>query len=146
MFPQVCEKVCEGLCILIVQKHMFSQWFPQVYEKGCEDYCHADGALLGQSATQLFSYEVFLWRTPMILTTNNWDLSTLADDEKEWVTANCVAVRVDTPVFAAARAGVPASPQPHPAARRPRKRPAPLPKARPPLKRKRGSEDAAFEG
>ena len=35
-FPQVCEQVCEGLCIMIVQKHMFSQWFPQVCEKGCE--------------------------------------------------------------------------------------------------------------
>ena len=34
---------------------------------------------------------------------NNLDLSSLAADELEWVAANCVAVRVDTPVFAPAR-------------------------------------------
>ena len=88
---------------------------------------HVDGALLGQSATQMFTYEIFLWRTPVILTTNNWDLSGLAADELEWVTANCVAVRVDTPVFAAAR---PAPPSPKP-----------LPRARPSLKRQRGPRE-----
>ena len=86
---------------------------------------HVDGALLGQSATQMFTYEVFLWRTPMVLTTNNWDLSGLAADELEWVAANCVAVRVDTPVFAPARTA-PALPKP-------------LPKARPSYKRQRAA-------
>ena len=61
------------------------------------------------------------------LTTNNWDLSGLADDELEWVTANCVAVRVDTPVFAAARHAPPS--------------PKPLPRARPSLKRQRGPRE-----
>ena len=62
---------------------------------------HVDGALLGQSSTQMFTYTVSLWRTPVILTTNNWNLHGLAADELEWVAANCVAVQVDTPVFAA---------------------------------------------
>ena len=84
-----------------------------------------DGALLGQSATQMFTYEVFLWRTPMVLTTNNWDLSSLAADELEWVAANCVAVRVDTPVFAPARTA-PAFPKP-------------LPKPKPSNKRQRAT-------
>ena len=82
---------------------------------------HVDGALLGQSATQMFTYEVFLWRTPMVLTTNNWDLSSLAADELEWVAANCVAVRVDTPVFAPARTA-PAFPKPVPQPRPTNKR------------------------
>ena len=36
---------------------------------------HIDGAKLGQTNTQKFSYEVFLWRTPIIVTTNNFDYS-----------------------------------------------------------------------
>ena len=63
---------------------------------------HVDGALLGQSATQLFTYEVFVWRTPIILTTNNWKLDCLAEDEVDWVNANCVVVHVDQPVFVTA--------------------------------------------
>ena len=61
---------------------------------------HVDGAILGQSATQLYTYEVFLWRTPMILTTNNWDLSCLTEAEVDWVSSNCVAVHIDEPVYA----------------------------------------------
>ena len=65
---------------------------------------HVDGAILGQSATQLFSYEVFLWRVPIILTTNNWDVSSLKDHEKEWVLANCVPVFVGEPVWVTPKA------------------------------------------
>lgn len=68
---------------------------------------HVDGALLGQSATQMFTYEVFLWRTPIILTTNNWDLRDLSEDELEWVHANCVVVYVPEPVYADAASSVP---------------------------------------
>ena len=60
---------------------------------------HVDGAILGQSATQLFSYEVFLWRVPIILTTNNWHLSDLTAEQREWVKANCVVVHVADPVY-----------------------------------------------
>ena len=60
---------------------------------------HVDGAILGQSATQLFSYYVFLWRVPIVLTTNNWDLGDLKDHEKEWVLANCIPVFVGEPVW-----------------------------------------------
>ena len=45
---------------------------------------HVDGALLGQSATPLFTYDVFVWRTPNILTTNDWKLDCLAQDEMDW--------------------------------------------------------------
>ena len=47
----------------------------------------------------LFTYEVFLWRTPIILTTNNWKLDSLAEDELDWVRANCVAIHVSEPVY-----------------------------------------------
>lgn len=32
---------------------------------------HVDGAILGQSPTQLYTYEVFLWRTPSFLRRTN---------------------------------------------------------------------------
>ena len=64
---------------------------------------HVDGALLGQSPTQTFTYEVFLWRVPIMLTTNNWRLEELTDEDREWVTANCIAVHVAEPVFEAGR-------------------------------------------
>ena len=60
---------------------------------------HVDGAILGQSATQLYTYEVFLWRVPIMLTTNNWDLTGLTADQRDWIEANCVAVHVTEPVF-----------------------------------------------
>ncbi len=54
---------------------------------------HVDGALLGQSATQLYSYFVFLWRVPIILTTNNWDCSGFSEADKNWLETNCVTTR-----------------------------------------------------
>ena len=62
---------------------------------------HVDGAKLGQSSTQLFAYEVFVWRVPIMLTTNNWCLDKLSQEEREWVQSNCVAVCVNTPVYVA---------------------------------------------
>ena len=59
----------------------------------------ADGAILGQSATQLFSYKVFLWRTPLMVTTNNWDLSKLTPADQNWIEENCIAVCIDQPVW-----------------------------------------------
>ena len=44
---------------------------------------HVDGAILGQSPTQTYTYEVFVWRVPIILTTNNWRLEVLADEDRE---------------------------------------------------------------
>ena len=50
--------------------------------------------LLEQSATQLYSYFVFLWRVPIILTTNNWDCSGFSEADKNWLETNCVAVHI----------------------------------------------------
>ena len=60
---------------------------------------HVDGAKLGQSATQLFSYEVFLWRTPIMMTTNNWEYEDFNESDKNWIRTNCVAVHVAEKVF-----------------------------------------------
>ena len=60
---------------------------------------HVDGAKLGQSPTQLFSYDVFVWRVPIMLTTNNWCLGELTEDQREWVASNCIAIHVGEPVF-----------------------------------------------
>ena len=60
---------------------------------------HVDGAKLGQSATQLYVYSVMLWRTPIILTTNKWNLADLDAEDQEWIRANCVAVAVNDPVW-----------------------------------------------
>ena len=60
---------------------------------------HVDGAILGQSATQLYSYEVFLWRTPIMLTTNNWDYSTFSPADKDWLETNRIAVHIGSRVW-----------------------------------------------
>ena len=60
---------------------------------------HVDGAILGQSSTQLFTYEVFLWRTPIILTTNNWDISAMSRADRNWIETNCVAVHIENRVW-----------------------------------------------
>ena len=53
------------------------------------------------SPPQLFSYEVLLWRAPIMLTTNYWSLDSLTEEEREWVHSNCVTVCVDAPVYSA---------------------------------------------
>jgi hypothetical protein len=60
---------------------------------------HVDGAILGQSSTQLFTYELFLWRTPLMITTNNFDYSAFSAADKDWLESNCVAVYVGQPVW-----------------------------------------------
>eukprot|EP00973_Karenia_brevis_P096215 12431214-Karenia_brevis.AAC.1 len=60
---------------------------------------HVDGAILGQSATQLYTYEVFLWKTPIMLTTNNWDYSKFAPADKNWIDTNVVAVYIGSRVW-----------------------------------------------
>ena len=60
---------------------------------------HIDGAILGQSATQLYTYEVFLWKIPLMLTTNNWEYSAFTESDKNWLETNCVAVHIDSPVW-----------------------------------------------
>ena len=60
---------------------------------------HVDGAILGQSSTQLFTYEIFLWRTPVMITTNNFDYSKFSAADKDWLESNCVAVYVGEPVW-----------------------------------------------
>ena len=58
-----------------------------------------DGAIRGQSATQLYTYEVFLWKTPLMLTTNCWEYADFSDADKGWIEANCVDVHIDSPVW-----------------------------------------------
>ena len=60
---------------------------------------HVDGAILGHSSTQLFTYELFLWRTPLMITTNNFDYSAFSAADKDWLESNCVAVYVGQPVW-----------------------------------------------
>ena len=56
-------------------------------------------AELGQSPTQQFAYDVLLWRTPIIVTTNHWDYTNLCNADVDWLEANCVNVHVDEPVW-----------------------------------------------
>ncbi len=60
---------------------------------------HVDGAILGQSATQLYTYEIFLWRVPIIITTNNWSYEEFSEADRDWIRSNCVEVCVDSPVW-----------------------------------------------
>ena len=71
---------------------------------------HVDGAILGQSATQVYTYEVFLWRTPLMLTTNNFDYSGMSPSDVNWIETNAVAVEIKEPVWE--RIQAPPSPMP----------------------------------
>ena len=62
-----------------------------------------EGAILGQSVTQMYTYEVLLWWISIVLTTNSWDLTRLTEAESDWVHANRVAVHIAEPVFEARR-------------------------------------------
>ena len=64
---------------------------------------HVDGAKLGQSATQLYVYEVFLWRVPLILTTNKWKYDHMDASDRNWIEANCVPIEISEPVWDATR-------------------------------------------
>ena len=79
---------------------------------------HVDGAILGQSATQLYTYEVFLWRTPLMLTTNNFDYSGFSLSDVNWIETNAVAVFVGEPVWELSAIVPPASPKMKPDGRR----------------------------
>ena len=79
---------------------------------------HVDGAILGQSPTQKFSYEIWLWRTPLMLTTNNWTYDDYSVADKNWIQTNAVEVFVGEPVWEA-RVAAPAPATP------PRSSPAP---------------------
>ena len=60
---------------------------------------HADGALLGQSPTQRFAHGVSLWRVPIVLTCNDWDIAALSATDANWVAENCVVEHITARVF-----------------------------------------------
>ena len=51
---------------------------------------------LGCSATNCYSYEVFVWRTKMVLASNNWhtSLASLSAGDQEWLHANSIVLNV----------------------------------------------------
>ena len=57
---------------------------------------------LGKSPTGGWEYEVWLWRTPLICTTNHWPDPTLCPADVDWTSKQVVAVEVDSPVWEAA--------------------------------------------
>ena len=61
---------------------------------------HVDGATLGQSPTQHFVYEVFLWRVPIVVTTTRWSTDDLDEADRDWLEQNCVVVTIDERVWA----------------------------------------------
>ena len=56
---------------------------------------------LGCSATNMYSYDVFVWRKKFVLASNNWDtsLSQLSEPDQEWIKANSVVLRVTEPMW-----------------------------------------------
>ena len=44
-------------------------------------------------------YEVFRWRTPIMLTTNVWSYAGYSEPDKNWIESNCVAVHISQPVW-----------------------------------------------
>ena len=62
---------------------------------------HIDGAQLGHSPTGNFTYEVWLWRVPVICTANKWDVagSSLDASDAAWIEANCIVQHITEPVW-----------------------------------------------
>ena len=60
---------------------------------------HADGARLGQSPAQHLAYKVSLWRVPVVVTTNFWDVAPLCPEDLDWVEQNCVVVPITSSVM-----------------------------------------------
>ena len=58
---------------------------------------HVDGAILGQSATQRFAWEIMLWKVPILVTTNKWSPTGFDGADQDLLEANCVAVRINEP-------------------------------------------------
>ena len=56
---------------------------------------------LGCSATNCHSYDVFVWRTKMVLASNNWEssLAELSDSDQAWVVANSIVLQVNEPMW-----------------------------------------------
>ena len=56
---------------------------------------------LGCSATNMYSYSVYVWRNKFVLASNNWDtsFSELSPADKEWITANSFVLRVTEPMW-----------------------------------------------
>ena len=51
---------------------------------------------LGCSATNCYSYDVFLWRTRLVLASNNWhsSVAALSDADQAWIHANAIVLDV----------------------------------------------------
>jgi len=60
---------------------------------------HRDGAKLGKSPTGGWEYEVWLWRVPLICTTNHWPDPDLCPADRDWLEKQVVAVEIDHPVW-----------------------------------------------
>jgi hypothetical protein len=50
---------------------------------------HVDGAKLGQSPTQTLVYDAWLWRLPVVVTTNKWSYENLDALDVDWLEKNC---------------------------------------------------------
>ena len=59
------------------------------------------GVQLGCSATNMYSYEVYVWRKKLVLASNNWDssLSQLSAPDQDWIRANSIVLRVTEPMW-----------------------------------------------
>ena len=70
-----------------------------VFDEGCPELMLTQKKLfqagmydvvMGQSSTNMYAYKIYNWRKMMIITTNSWDLSTLAPADRHWIENNTV--------------------------------------------------------
>lgn len=59
---------------------------------------HIDGCKLGQSATQMFAYNIWWWKKPVIMTSNHWKSSfeEASPEDQDWLRKNVLYVRLET--------------------------------------------------
>lgn len=58
-----------------------------------------DRSTLGQSPTSCHIYTVWLYARALVVTTNLWAQGALSDADWDWLLANSVHVKVDSPLF-----------------------------------------------
>ena len=56
---------------------------------------------LGCSATNMYSYDIFIWRKKLVLASNNWDMGMahLEQADQDWLKANSFVLRVVEPMW-----------------------------------------------
>ena len=63
--------------------------------------CQSAKVQMGCSATNMYSYEVYVWRKKFVLASNNWEvgMTQLPAADQDWIRANSILLTVTEPMW-----------------------------------------------